>query len=205
MSQPGYTGTPPNAWTFVTANIAVANSIKTSIATATADINYTGATLNGANKTPTPDGKSGWSQWPTATASNSAGVFTAGSIIRFTSTYKGVVVVRSATVVGTDGNATFVADGPVDGPVTNIFVPAQTTTGGTWTFGFADLECVRRSYDAQQEPFREVRGGTAANIGFYRANGEADILPCTVGEHHRTLINRIRTSTTTSTPITLYE
>lgn len=206
MSQPGYTGASPNAWTFTTANIATANGIKTSIATAASAQNYTGAALNGSTKTPSPDGKSGWAQWPTATASSAAGSYVAGSKIVFSGTYKGQAVTRNATVVGADGNATFVADGPMDGACTGIAVEAQTNTSGSWTFGWADLECPRRGYDAQQEPFHGARGGSAGNVGFYRTNGEADILPCVAGEQHRgVLIPRIRTSTTTATPITVYE
>lgn len=205
MSQPGYIGASPNAWTFVTANIADADAIKTTIATAATAQTYTGAALNGAALTPSPDGKSGWAQWPSATASSSAGSYTNGSTVVFIGTYKGVTVTRTATVSGTDGNATFVADGPLDGAVTSVAVGAQANTSGAWTFGWVDLECPRRSFNAQQEPFHCVRGGSAANVGFYRTNGEADILPCTAGEKHTVLIPRIRTSTTAATPITLYE
>lgn len=196
----------PRAVTFTSNAIAVANSIKTTIATATANINYTGATLNGASTTPYPDSKTGYAQWPTATASSATGAFTLNSVIRFTSTYKGAAVIRNLTVASADGNATWIADGPVDGPVTNIYVPAQATTGGTWTFGFADLECRNRT-GLQKDacPWEECRGSTAANIGYVDLEGVAQILPCIAGEHHMVQIYRLKTSTTTTALVTLYE
>lgn len=191
--------------TFTVANIADPDSIKASIATAATAQSYSGAALNGASKKPLPDSKTGFAQWPTATASNSAGSYVNGSKIVFTSTYKGYPVVRTATVVGANGNATFVADGPVDGDVTLIAVGAQANAAGAWTFGFADLECPSRSSDKVLEPWRHARGTGAGNIGVVNLDGSAEVLPCLDGEHHSTEIYRLKTSTTTVTSVTLYQ
>jgi hypothetical protein len=205
MASIGYIGASVRGVTFTVANIADLDAIKTTIATAASSQAYTGAALNGASTTPLPDSKTGYAQWPCATASSSAGSYVNGSTIIFTATYKGVAVTRTATVSGTDGGAKFVADGPVDGAVTNVVVGAQTNTSGAWTFGFCDLECVRRGASAQQEPWRNERGGSAGNIGYYDNGGTTQILPCIEGEHHGVQIARLNTDTTTVTSITLYE
>lgn len=204
MASPLSSGPAPDAYTFTTANIADLDAIKTSIATAATAQTYSGAALNGASTTPYPDSKTGFAQWPAATASSHAGSYVNGSTVVFTGTYLGETVTRTATVSGTGGGATFIADGPIDGPVTSVVVDAQADTGGAWTFGFVDLCCRRRNN--RNEPWREVRcGGVAGDVGFVRPNGAADVLPCTVGEHHSVLILRLKTSTTTATSITLYE
>jgi hypothetical protein len=198
----------PDAVTFTAANIPQLNGIKTSIATAASVATYTGAALNGASATPLPDSKTGFAQWPAATASSSAGSYVDGSTIVFTGTYHGAAVTRTATVVGTGGNATFIADGPVDGAITSIVVAAQTNTSGAWTFGFVDLECPVTSIGDgkfKRRPWTKARGSTAANIGFYRKSGAADYLPCIAGESHSVEISRLKTSTTTVTLVTLYE
>lgn len=193
----------PRPANFVTANIVSANAIKTSIATAASIQTYTGGALNGAHLTPYPDSKTGYAQWPTATASSSAGSYINGSTIVFTGTYNGVVTTRTATVVGTDGNAVFMADGPLDGAVTSIVVGAQTNTGGAWTFGWDDLQCPYRIN--KLEAWREVRAGSSANIAVVLPDGSVEVLPCVPGEHQPIMVHRIRRALTTATPITLYE
>ena len=200
--------TSPNAVTFTAANIPVLNSIKTSIATAATAATYTGAALNGASKKPLPDSKTGYAQWPAATASSSAGSYVAASTIVFTGTYKGATVTRTATVSGTDGNATFIADGPLDGDVTSIVVGAQVNTSGAWTFGFVDLQCPMLPYGDGQyraKPWKRCRGSTAANIGYVSNAGNSEYVPCIAGEQHAIEIHRLKTSTTTVTLVTLYE
>jgi hypothetical protein len=200
--------TSPNVVTFTAANVPQLNGIKTSIATAATVQTYTGAALNGASATPLPDSKTGYAQWPAATATSSAGAYANGSTIVFTGTYHGATVMRTATVSGTGGNATFIADGPVDGAITSIVVGAQASTAGAWTFGFVDLECpVIGIGDGKfkKRPWRRCRGSTAANIGFVRNDGTADYVPCIAGEQHPFEMVRLKTSTTTVTLVTLYE
>ena len=197
----------PDVVTFTAANIPQLNGIKTTIATAASVATYTGAALNGASTTPLPDSKTGFAQWPAATATSSAGSYVDASTVVFTGTYHGVAVTRTATVVGTGGNATFIADGPVDGAITSIVVGAQVNTSGAWTFGFVDLECPVRSIGDdkfRRLPWQRVRGSTAANIGFVRNSGVADYVPCIAGEQHPMEITRLKTSTTTVTLVTLY-
>ena len=198
----------PNAVTFTSANIPQLNGIKTSIATAATIATYTGAAINGASATPLPDSKTGYAQWPSATASSSAGSYVDASTVVFTGTYKGAAVTRTATVVGTGGNTTFVADGPVDGAVTKIVVGAQVNTSGAWTFGFVDLQCpMLPCGDGQYraKPWKRCRGSTAANIGYVSNAGNAEYVPCIAGEQHAIEIHRLKTSTTTVTLVTLYE
>ena len=122
--------------TIITAEIADPDAIKTSIATVAAAVSYTGVALNGADAnpgpaTPTPSHTDNVvtdvPQYPTATASSSAGSYVDGSEVVFTGTYGGAAKSRTATVVGTDGNATFVADGPLD-TVSTVAVDAQADT-----------------------------------------------------------------------------
>jgi len=207
MASPLSSAPSPKPRTFSSA-IAVLNSIKASIATAATVQTYTGAALDGASASPLPGGKTGFAQWPAATASSSAGSYINASTVVFTGTYKGVAVTRTATVSGTGGNATFIADGPVDGAVTKIVVGAQSNTSGAWTFGFVDLECRKILVDGttyRSEPWRQVRGGSVGNVGIVLLDDTAEILPCIEGEVHPVLISRLKTSTTTCTTITLYE
>lgn len=118
-----------------------ANGIKTSIATVAAAVTYSGAALNGGlvtagTATPAPNSHTGLAMVPSATASSSAGSYVAGSRIRFIGKWgTNPRAERVATVVGTDGNATFLADGPLE-TVVEIQVEAQANTSGAWTFGF---------------------------------------------------------------------
>lgn len=139
-----YLGT--RSMTFTTAGqLADTNAIKTSVATVAAATTYSGGALNGTStvgvvSSPSTQTFERLVSWPTVTAASNAGSYVNGSTIVFTGTYNGDVTTRTATVVGTDGNATFTADGPLDlGSVTSIAVGAQTNTGGHFEFGWTDI------------------------------------------------------------------
>ena len=196
--------------TIITAEIADPDAIKTSIATVAAAVSYTGVALNGADAnpgpaTPTPSHTDNVvtdvPQYPTATASSSAGSYVDGSEVVFTGTYGGAAKSRTATVVGTDGNATFVADGPLD-TVSTVAVDAQADTNGAWTFGFTDIGAWRGG--SGQEPARLVRAHAAGVIKIGDADGHVDLTPFAESESQPIAPHRIYATGTTVTTFTLY-
>lgn len=140
------------------ASLLDVDGIKTSIATAASIQTYSGVALNG-----TLAGYGGHADlcsYPTASASSNAGSYVNGSTVQFVGTYNGVATTRTATVVGTDGNATFVADGPLDiGSVTSIVVAAQVNTSGAWTFGYTGV-CPKKDVSGKLRTWFVAGGGT---------------------------------------------
>lgn len=198
--------TSPRPITITTANILDAAAIKTSIATVAAITTYTGAALNGADANPgpaypTPDGHTDVPQYPLAVAAANAGSYVNGSTIVFTGLYGGKSTQRTATVVGTDGSATFIADGPLDS-VISITIGAQVNTGGSWTFGFTDIGAWCEY--AELNPCRAVRANDAGVIASVDDAGHTDLTPFTAGQFMAIAPSRIVASTTTVLVFTLY-
>jgi hypothetical protein len=162
------------------ADLLDADGIKTTIATAATAQSYSGVAINGAYAaagvaTPAPNGHTGVAQWPLAAAASHASSYINGSKVVFTGTYGGEIVQRTATVVGTDGNVSFIADGPLE-TCTQIDVEAQHDTSGAWTFGFTDLAPRKRPKTTVTPVFRTVygiNGSVSVVYGSY-----ADLLPC---------------------------
>ena len=177
-----------------------ADGIKTSLATTTAPITYTGAALNGAYvttgvATPAPNGHTDVDQYPMIALSSAAGAYVDGSIVQFVGTYQGAAVTRSATIVGTDGNASFVADGPMR-TVTSILQPGQATTGGACTWGFTDL--VMTIIDGIKYPFTFLRATGAGNIRVSHVGGYLETMAFAAAEQAEPLrLERIIQTLTT--------
>jgi hypothetical protein len=160
--------------------------------------------------TPTASGYTNIAQYPIAVASNSAGSYVASSKIMFTGTYGtgygSQNVVRTATVVGTGGNATFVADGPLD-TVSQIDVEAQVNTSGAWTFGFNDVAC--RKNAGELEPWRWLQATSTGDcLVTCAVGGDALLAGLTAASPKENVdITRVKFSdaSTTVTTIRLYE
>jgi hypothetical protein len=179
-----------------------ADGIKQSIATAATAASYSGVALNGAYAaagiaTPAPGGQTGLAQWPVATASSSAGSYINATEIVFTGTYGGAAVTRTATVVGTDGGTSFIADGPLE-TCTQIDVEAQQNTSGAWTFGFTDLGPAKKPERPGTPYFSGMRAGTTANVAVAYSGGYTDVIPAVAGEYLPVMPERIVGATTTA-------
>ena len=199
----------PRPITLTTADILDVDAVKTTIATVASDVSYSGADLNGADvdgatyiATPTPStGVTDVPQYPIAVAASSAGSYVDGSTVVFTGTHGGETVQRTATVVGTDGGATFIADGPVD-TVSQIDVEAQADTSGAWTFGFTDIGYWREH--SVDKCFRAIRANDAGSIHVQDEDGHGDVTPFAAGEFQPIGCPRIIQATTTVTAFTIY-
>lgn len=200
----------PRVIPLVASTVLVATGIKTSITTVASAVTYTGAAINGTTATagiatPSPSGNTNVAQYPIAVASNSAGVFTDGSLIVFTGTRDGKAATSTATVVGTGGNATFVGDKPLE-TCSSIAVAAQATTGGTWTFGWNDVACPLRG--GNLEPFRVIRPTSTGNLVVTCGSGDDATIPLTAGDADEVVnVTRLKFSSasTTVTTLKLYE
>lgn len=181
--------------TFTTAaQLFDVDGIKTSIATALTAQTYT--TFNGTN---TVGGSfARLASYPTVLAAVAAGAYTASSTVVFTGTYGGAVVTRTATIVGTDGNATaFIADGPLDiGSITSIVVAAQADTDGFLSFGWTGL--APRKDKAWTCVARE-----AGTLYVAYPGGETDDVPLPIHGEHYAYVSRILAATTID--FTVYE
>lgn len=185
------------------ANILDADAIKTSIATVAAAVTYSGADLNGAAVDashiayPNPDGHTDVPQYPIAVASSSAGSYVDGSLITFTGTYGGEAATSVATVVGTDGNATFKGASPLDS-VSSVSAEAQANTSGAFTFGFDDIGAWRENGEIHAA--REIIGGsTAGNISVLDEDGHADVFGIVESQAVPLEIHHLVRATTTAT------
>lgn len=206
------------AMTFAAADLKDDDGIKTTIATAATAQSYSGAALNGTTVAanvayPRPaatdwddaTGRQGVVSWPSATASSNAGSYVDASTVTFTGTYNGEAVTRTATVSGTDGGATYVADGPMD-TVTQIDVEPQVNTGGAWTFGWSGLGPEKRQTDgAGTGSYRlwTVLAREDGNLHTADFRGEDDTTPLLDGNAHFAHVTRIYADT--AIQITIYE
>lgn len=186
--------------TFTTAGLLDADGIKTALATTTAAITYSGATLNGAYvtagvATPAPNGHTDVDQYPVITLSSSAGAYTNGAVVQYVGTYNGEAVTRTATIVGANGGASFIADGPMR-TVTSIICPAQASTAGSLTHGFTDL--CRPIIDGVKVAFNFLRATGAGNIAVKQVGGYSEVMAFAAAERAEPLnVERIVQATTT--------
>lgn len=208
--QTGSISISPRLLPLVASTVLDADAIKTSIATSASGAIYAGAALNGATAsagiaTPAPSGLTGVAQYPIAVASSSAGSYTASSTIQFSGTFSGESVTRTATVVGANGNATFVADGPLD-TCTGITVAAQHDTSGAWTFGWNDIAC--KVINGQTQPYRVLRPLATGNVVITCGSGHDATVPVVSGgpdEFVDILRVKFSSAATTVTTLNLYE
>ncbi len=208
--QTGSISVSPRVLPLTASSVLNATAIKTSVATAAAGAIYSGAALNGGDVIdniayPTPSGLTGVAQYPIAVAASNAGSYVNGSTIVFSGTYGGVAATSTATVVGTDGNATFVGNNPLD-TVSSITVAAQVNTSGAWTFGFNDVACKTRNGNV--EPFRMLRPTSTGNVVITCGSGHDATVPVVAGDPDELVdILRIKFSSgsTTVTTLKLYE
>jgi len=118
-----------------TAALAVANAIKTSIATVASIATYSGVALNGAIGQAVMNPP----RTISVTAAASAGSYVAGSTIVITGRdSQGSLITETLTLVGTDGTETLVTTQGFKS-VTSIVIAAQVNTSGAWTVGVRDV------------------------------------------------------------------
>lgn len=190
---------PPNilfsrGMTFTTAGeLADVDAIKTSIATAASVQTYT--TFNGTSTVGVTQPRI--VSWPSVTASSSAGSYVNGSTVSVTGTYGGESVTRTVTIVGTDGNATFIGDGPLDvGSVTSIVVAAQVNTSGAFQFGWSGV-------GPKKNKIWFLVAKEAGNIVNVNMEGDTDTTALAAfGEHYSPVV---RVFATTTIDFTAYE
>jgi len=203
----------PRPITLATANIQDLDSIKTTIATVAAAVTYSGAALNGddvasnvayplhAHKPSGQMPEMGIPMYPCATASSSAGSYINGTTVVFTGTYGGVPATSTATVVGTDGNATFVGDKPLES-VSSVTIGPQNDTSGAWTLGFQDIGPWLEG--GEYNVVRSIRASDAGNIATQDQAGHIDVTPFAAEEPQPIAPWRINYANTTVTGFTLY-
>jgi hypothetical protein len=214
MNQPSCSRKLPlRSLSFTASTVLAATAILTSTATAITAQTYTGATLNGTTvdgtthiATPAPSSKTKVAQYPIAVAANHAGSYVVGSKIKFYGKYGGVDVIRTATVVGTDGNATFVADGPLNS-CSKVTIEAQTDALGAWTLGWNDIACPCPTGDLQ--PFRKLIATSSGDLMVQFGDGSTDTLKSLTATSAAEDIEIVRlvfsNAATTITTLRLYE
>ncbi len=169
------------------------DAIKTSIASATSVQTY--STFNGTSTVGVTQPRI--VSWPSVSASSSAAAYVASSTVRFTGTYGGEAVVRTATIVGTDGNGTYIADGPLDvGSITSIVVAAQANTSGAFTFGWSGV-------GPRKGKSWVVIAKEAGNLVQASSEGDNDTVPLGQYNAHYAFVARIYATTTID--LTAYE
>lgn len=174
------------------------DALKTALATVAAITTYTGAALNGVVPSThlTAAGHSGICQYPSVTCSNAVGSYVLNSTVKFTATYGGEAVERTATITSTAGNGTYIADGPIDvDSCTKIVIAAQVDTSGSVSFGLTDLAC--KKYNHHLQAFQGVRAATAGNVAVTYPGGYTDVLVLAAAESDYVLFERIVQATTT--------
>lgn len=195
--------------TIAAAALLDADGFKTTIATEASIQTYTGGAINGAAAAAGP--AHGFAYIPSATASSSADSYVAGSTIQFVGTYRGLAVTRTATVVGTDGNTTFLADGPLEGPVTSIIVGAQADTSGAWLFGWTDAlpasrpgPTTRAHNENVMRNWLKLVATSAANVhvGYGNMGAVEDTVPLVVGQELEAPVTRLYGDSTAG--VTIY-
>ncbi len=104
---------------------------------------------------------------------------------------------RTATVSGTGGGATFIADGPLE-TCTQIDVAAQADTDGSWTFGWSGVGPWTDGSGADgPNRLRRwiVKATDTNNIHIANAQGDQDTAPMQAGDHHIMYAARIYADT----------
>lgn len=146
------------------ANIAIANGLKTSIATSASPANYSGVALNGT--------LAGTTMFPArtisvTTATHAASYNTTNPIVFTGTDPNGATITESLTLTQSGGNETVVG---LKGfaTVTSIAVPAQNDALGSFTFGVRDL--------ILSELVRAIRVGGSGNLHVSYSDGSTDTL-----------------------------
>lgn len=197
--------TPARSFTIAAASLADADGIKTSVATSTDAVEYTGADLDGALVVgevayPTLGSKSGFASYPSVTSSSQSGAYEPGSKVVFTGTYRGEEATSTATLTEGDGDETQLGDKPLD-TVTAISVEAQADTDGAFTFGFSDLVV---GYDSTgRRKSWSVMANTAGNVHLGYSDGSDDTISATAGIPIP--ISPVRVYADTAVAVTIFE
>lgn len=154
----------------ITGPIAVANSIKTSVATVASPATYITTALNGAIGTAVM----AMPRTIRVTLSSAVGSYVNASTIVITGKLTGVTKTETLTIVGADGGTTLTTTGFFD-QVTQIDVDAQVDTSGAFLFG---------TYDARiPGGAKWLRFATTGNAHVAFTNGTTDTIPAVaVGE-----------------------
>lgn len=171
--------------------IAVANAIKTSIATVAGAASYSGGALNGA----VGAGALPMTQTVSFTTSSHAGSYVAGSKVTFTGLDRnGLVITEQLLVTAVNGGETISG---LKGflQVTQIDTEAQVDTAGAFTFGYSDVMCPG-CWGLR------VGGAGALKLGF--ADKTTDTIPAmAVGERIDAMIQKVFGSSV-ATKLTLF-
>jgi len=179
---------------------------KTTVPTVAAAVSYTGAALNGAD-TPNDIGVAGhgFAFYPTATLASQAGAYVNGSTITWTGTYRGEVVTRTGTIVGTDGNITVTANGLLD-TVTQIDIGAQANTNGAFTFGWTGMYLGSTGVGRNQWHIRRiVVNGTAGNLVVDYLSHQDTLVSAVNQAHDMDPLGIVAAGTTATTLSVYYE
>lgn len=123
--------------TFASAELAVANAIKTSFATSTSVVTLVPADLNGSGVSSSTGHIARLPRSITITRSNNVGQFSTGAIV-ITGRYGGKDVTETLTPGNANGNDTLRGTQAFD-QILSIAIPAQGGTGGTFTIGVQDI------------------------------------------------------------------
>lgn len=166
------------------ADLADADGLKTSIATALTAQVYSGAALNGALANPgpavldaPPSGKG--PRFFSVTTTTDAATYNTTDPIVVTGKYGGVAVTENILLTQAGGNETVLGNQPFD-EVTSIAVPAQLTTDGAFTFGVSGVAC--KGPGGRQHPYRQVQAIGAGNLHVGYTGGFHDTIPMTDGQ-----------------------
>ncbi len=115
--------------------VADVDAIKTSIATSTSPVTYTGAQLDGIIGTSNMTPRRG----PTATLAASVGAYSLEPWVWTCVDWYGATVTRSASPGTANGGVTFGPDEDV-AQVVSVTIPAQVSTAGSFTLGTAQVD-----------------------------------------------------------------
>jgi hypothetical protein len=146
---------------------AVADAIKTSIATSDEDASYSGAALNGAVGGDEMDPPRNI----TITSSTHADVDAVDVVVTGqVRDYKGDLIDQTDTITLTDGGGATDAGTRAFSIVEQIDVPAQSGTGGALEFGFGaiiGMPAPMKSRAGLLAPIREISGGSVVTNGVF--------------------------------------
>lgn len=172
--------------------IAVANAIKTSIATVAGAASYSGGALNGA----VGAGLLPITQTVSFTTSSHSGSYVAGSKVTFTGLDRnGLALVEQLLVTAVNGGETIVGLKGFS-KVTQIDVEAQSDTAGAFTFGYSDVMC--------PGCWGLRVGGTTGSLKVGFADQSIDTIPSVVaGERINMMIQKVF-GASTATKLTLF-
>lgn len=176
------------------------DAIKTSVASSTSAVVYTGADLDGAAVSdgvarPVPNDHAGLASYPSVTTTAQSGAYEPGSKVTFVGTYGTgigagpiVPVERTAVISEPDGGETAFADGPLDS-VFEIRVEPQADTDGALSFGFSGLAPLKG------QRFIQLEGAAEGEIHVGYGDHE-DKLLTDAGRKHECMPTRIFADTT---------